>query len=486
MKKKLLSMLMVATMVLTLMPTTALAGKKNKDKATEVDPIVVEEAVEAEEEVVLEVEEEAQEPEVAEEPEEDNGIALASEEDYDIMPLSEDANGDDVPDSDQPYTLTFDKGELDDDPDYGDIKSWPDDVTYLSLGDTVELPDDPTNEYVEFAGWEIDGKIYEAGDTYTITGNATATAKAVEYTYQVTYDDNLEDKVVEMPTSAPCTTTNSTYITTVLGHDVEREGYILLGWATTPTGEVAYVVGDSIPLYSTDPVITLYAVWQAIPYATVNNGTGDGYYEAGDTVSITADKAPAEMEFDYWSGNVTFADADDASTTFTMPDSNVTVTANYKSTIQYYDVTYSDGGDTAYGAVVIDLPANEDSVEEGSYTISGSPSKSNSLNWAFTFFGWSVEDAKGNVTTVKNGESYTLSSDITVTPVFTLFTLNGDERWGSADLTYMEQIYLNELTEDEIGPEVFALADYDGNGRIGSADLTNYELMYYNDNWNFS
>jgi glucan-binding YG repeat protein len=73
------------------------------------------------------------------------------------------------------------------------------------------------------------------------------------------------------------------------------------------------------------PAPTTYVV-------TVNGGTGGASYEAGATVSITAN-APADGKvFDTWTSNdsVTFADPTSASTTFTMPAKAVSVTATYK------------------------------------------------------------------------------------------------------------------------------------------------------------
>jgi len=72
---------------------------------------------------------------------------------------------------------------------------------------------------------------------------------------------------------------------------------------------------------STNP--TTYAV-------TVTNGTGSGNYSQGVTVTITANTPPAGQQFANWtttSAGVTFANADSASTTFTMPGNTVTVTA---------------------------------------------------------------------------------------------------------------------------------------------------------------
>jgi len=68
---------------------------------------------------------------------------------------------------------------------------------------------------------------------------------------------------------------------------------------------------------------------------TVANGTGGGNYAVGAVVTITASAAPARKAFDKWtvSGGGTIGDAKSATTTFTMPASNVTVTASYRSGI---------------------------------------------------------------------------------------------------------------------------------------------------------
>ena len=65
---------------------------------------------------------------------------------------------------------------------------------------------------------------------------------------------------------------------------------------------------------------------------TVNNGTGSGQYKPGATVTITANKPNAGASFVNWTtatAGVSFAGATSSSTTFVMPSSNVTVTANF-------------------------------------------------------------------------------------------------------------------------------------------------------------
>ena len=69
---------------------------------------------------------------------------------------------------------------------------------------------------------------------------------------------------------------------------------------------------------------------------SVSNGSGDGNYEAGKSVSITANTPPSGQVFDQWainSGSPQIANVNASSTTLTMPAGNVTISA-----------TYTDGG----------------------------------------------------------------------------------------------------------------------------------------------
>jgi uncharacterized protein (TIGR02145 family) len=82
--------------------------------------------------------------------------------------------------------------------------------------------------------------------------------------------------------------------------------------------------------------------------------TGGGSYAAGAAVSIGAGTAPAGQQFKNWtttSNGVTFANANSAATTFTMPANAVTVTANFeaKSVTSTYLVTVASAGTGATG-----------------------------------------------------------------------------------------------------------------------------------------
>ena len=87
---------------------------------------------------------------------------------------------------------------------------------------------------------------------------------------------------------------------------------------------------------------------------TVVNGTdttGKGLYGKGDQVSIQANPNSSGKEFERWvtSGGGAFADANSASTTFTMPAGNVTVTATYKDVSTYPLSVQARSGGTITG-----------------------------------------------------------------------------------------------------------------------------------------
>ena len=76
--------------------------------------------------------------------------------------------------------------------------------------------------------------------------------------------------------------------------------------------------------------VAVTATYKDIPKfkLSVGSGSGDGSYEAGEEVTITADEAPEGQVFDKWVGNV--ADVNSESTTLIMPSKALTITALYK------------------------------------------------------------------------------------------------------------------------------------------------------------
>lgn len=93
---------------------------------------------------------------------------------------------------------------------------------------------------------------------------------------------------------------------------------------------------------------------------TVANGSGDGSYTVGKSVTITADAAPAGKTFDKWTATGgTLANTLSASTAFTMPDANATVTATYKDLPKYMlTVDGGSGSGSYYSGQRVTIKAN--------------------------------------------------------------------------------------------------------------------------------
>ncbi len=104
-------------------------------------------------------------------------------------------------------------------------------------------------------------------------------------------------------------------------------------WAATsvdievqwPDGTITTL--DDAPV---DQLITIRAT-EAATRLIVNQGFGTGGYEAGDEIEIQARPAREGYFFSHWTSNGggAFEDVHAATTVFTMPDSTVSVTANY-------------------------------------------------------------------------------------------------------------------------------------------------------------
>jgi hypothetical protein len=100
---------------------------------------------------------------------------------------------------------------------------------------------------------------------------------------------------------------------------------------------------------------TITATYTNVLYTlTVNSGSGDGSYAYGTNVNISADGAPAHMEFDCWIGSTANVDdVDDPTTSITMPGANATITATYTDILYTLTVNSGNGdGSYAYGTNV--------------------------------------------------------------------------------------------------------------------------------------
>ncbi|MCL2106730.1 MAG: InlB B-repeat-containing protein [Oscillospiraceae bacterium] len=213
----------------------------------------------------------------------------------------------------------------------------------VTFGSTYGTLPTPVRGGYNFDGWYRSGNeaFYgEAGGATKITSSTQVTSS----TMPTVAENGLCARWVEAPDSyivtynanggsiSP-TSTNVTAGTSTTLPNPTRSGYSCNGWYTATSGGTK--IGNTGASYTPTASITLYAQWTAVPETytvTVNSGTGGGSYAANATVNITAGTPQAGKVFDKWTtaDDVTFANPNAVSTSFTMPAKNVTVTATYK------------------------------------------------------------------------------------------------------------------------------------------------------------
>ena len=171
---------------------------------------------------------------------------------------------------------------------------------------------------------------------------------------------------------------------TVTIHAGKLDGFVFTGWTTDD--DVDFEEKDMATTKFVMPAkdVTVTANWTPMDYAVVVIGSyaddnGAGLYKAGDTVTIDAGDREG-YTFAGWttSDGVTFADPDNATTTFEMPGKDVTVTANWDLIIVNYTVTVNN----SYAA---DTGAGE--YQEGATVTINAGGKE-----GYTFAGWKTPD----------------------------------------------------------------------------------------------
>ena len=211
---------------------------------------------------------------------------------------------------------------------------------------------------------------------YTINDDSTITFEGNYHKTNIMFSisGTLADGKIEVPefTTTPfslnlatehnVTVNNGTgsniYITAqtvTITADQAYEGLKFEKWITTSLGVTfadAHNETTTFVMPANDVTVTAYYV--AYYTLIVNDGTGSGDYAAGKIVNITANAPETGMRFKKWettTAGVTFTDAHSPATTFTMPETDVTVTALFEPDIdipELYTVTVING--TANGA----------------------------------------------------------------------------------------------------------------------------------------
>ena len=190
----------------------------------------------------------------------------------------------------------------------------------------------PENQ--QFKAWQIDGTEYPVNAPVTVTADITVKAlwedappAPAEYT--VRFNANGGGG-----TMADVTGVSGSYTLPSCGF-TEPEGKQFNGWSTSADGSV--ISGTT---YEVSSDTTFYAIWESKEYsiivtdgkATIGAGSEISKAAQGTTITLTANAAPDGKVFDKWvveSGNTTLEDANSETTTFIMPDSEVSVKATY-------------------------------------------------------------------------------------------------------------------------------------------------------------
>ena len=188
----------------------------------------------------------------------------------------------------------------------------------------------------QFKAWSVGGVEKAVGDKITVTANTTVTAvwePIPVTTYDLTTSVNGGHGTISAGENG-ITEGTSKIITFTPDSGYEIDKVMVNGTETTVTGNTLTVTMDG----NKNVVVTYKAIEYTITVtdgkATIGAGSEISKAAEGTTVTLTANAAPSGKVFDKWevvSGGITLADANSATTTFTMPASAVSVKATYKN-----------------------------------------------------------------------------------------------------------------------------------------------------------
>jgi len=276
---------------------------------------------------------------------------------------------------------------------------------------------------------------------------------SVRYTLTVNVTPNNSGTVSREPNNTSYMAGSQVTITAK-----ESSGYKFTGWsgASNDTAATITVTMDGNQTLTANfqqqgvtpptPTPTTYAVM------VLSDGTGyssGGNYEAGVLVTIKAGTAPAGKRFKNWTtsnNSVTFANANNETTTFTMPKNAVTVTANFELIV--YSITYDLNNGT------------ESTVNPESYTIETADfTLNNPTRDGYTFTGWtgsngmtaqtSVAITKGSI----GNKNYT--ANWAAIPYTITYNLNGGKNHSSNPPSYTIESPAITLNQPTKGSERF-------------------------------
>ena len=279
-----------------------------------------------------------------------------------------------------------------------------------AAGATVNITADTAPTGQKFKEWTSSDGVTFAGATSAST-TFTMLAKAV--TVKATYEALPPSEYAITVQNDGHGTANANVTSASAGTEITLtatpdSGYKFKEWQVVSGGVT--IIANKFTMPGT--AVTVKAVFEEITYAvTVTGGTTDKAVAAeGETVTITAGTAPAGQEFDKWttSDGVSFANENNASTTFVMPSKAVAVTATFKALPpSTYAINVQNDGNGMANADVTSATAGT------VITLSAVPSS------GYKFKAWEV--VSGGVTITDN--KFTMPSEtVTVKATFELIS----------------------------------------------------------------
>ena len=188
----------------------------------------------------------------------------------------------------------------------------------------------------QFKAWSVGGVEKAVGDKITVTANTTVTAvwePIPVTTYDLTTQVNGGHGTISASkTGLTAGSTETITFNPEVGYEIDT---------VTVNGTATSVSGNTLNVTMNENK-TVVVTYKAIEYnitvtdgkATIGAGSEISKAAEGTAVTLTANAAPSDKVFDKWeviSGSITLADANSATTTFTMPASAVSVKATYKN-----------------------------------------------------------------------------------------------------------------------------------------------------------
>ena len=279
-----------------------------------------------------------------------------------------------------------------------------------------------------------------SGEIIVTFDNSASGSRAVYIkSITVTYSTVSEYDITKSATNGSISTkVSSTEVTkaakdaTVTITATPNTGYSFNSWSVTKTtgGDAVSVTSATTnPTSFTMPgeAVTVAATFTVNSHAlglTSTNGTcavtvdgddwdGSSAIAYGAEVEITATASSGYL-FDSWDHTLTSPTISSNVISFTMPDEDVAIEAQYVDASSYYSITVDD--DIVGGTISAD---KNTAAEDATITLTATPST------GYSFSAWTVLDEGDNAVTVSNNQFTMPASDVTVTATFTPIAVTG-------------------------------------------------------------